>query len=76
LESDGKLTDAVMESVSVYSDRHQQIVIRDLPTKYGDYLETWLDATAWSTTDDAYGPDKSNYTVKYQSLVNYVEVNQ
>ena len=76
LDADGTLTNAVMESISVYSDRHQQIVIRDLPTKYGDYLESWLDATAWSTTDDIAGPDVSNYTVKYQSIIDYVEANQ
>ena len=76
LDADGTLTNAVMESISVYSDRHQQIVIRDLPTKYGDFLESWLDATAWSTTDDIAGPDVSNYTVKYQSIIDYVEANQ
>ena len=44
---------------------------------YGTYLENYLDATAWISTDDVgKGEDISNYTVKYQAIVKYIEDNQ
>ena len=73
----GQFTDDIMNSVSTYSSRHQQIVLRDVPTMYGTYLENYLDATAWISTDDVgKGEDISNYTVKYQAIVKYIEDNQ
>ena len=73
----GQFTKDIMECISAYSDRHQQIVLRDVPTMYGNYLESYLEADAWTSTDDAgKGEHVSNYTVKYQSLVKYIEENQ
>ena len=70
----GELTKAVMDSVSTYSDRHQQVVIRGLEDTYGDILVSWLGAHQWSHTDDTDG--HSNYTIKYESLCDYIEDNQ
>ena len=73
----GQFTKDIMECISTYSDRHQQIVLRDVPTMYGNYLESYLEADAWTSTDDVgKGEHVSNYTVKYQSLVKYIEENQ
>lgn len=73
----GQFTNDIMDAVSTYSSRHQQIVLRDVPTMYGTYLENYLDATAWISTDDVgKGEDISNYTVKYQAIVKYIEDNQ
>jgi len=73
----GQFTKDIMECVSSYSERHQQIVLRDVPTMYGTYLETVLDAESWVSTDDVgKGDDITNYTLKYQSILNYIEDNQ
>lgn len=72
----GQFTKDIMDSISVYSERHQQIILRDVPIMYGTYLENYLDADAWVSTDDVGKGDISNYTVKYQSLVNYIEDHQ
>ena len=70
----GELTKAVMDSVSSYSNRHQQVVIRGLPDTYGDMLVSWLGASQWVTPSD--DENHSNYTIKYESLCDYIEDNQ
>jgi len=73
----GQFTKDIMDCISSYSERHQQIVLRDVPTMYGTYLENILDAQSWVSTDDVgKGTDVSNYTLKYQSLLTYIEDNQ
>ena len=70
----GELTKAVMDSVSSYSERHQQVVIRGLPDTYGDMLVSWLGASQWVTDQD--DEKHSNYTITYESLCDYIEANQ
>ena len=72
----GQFTHDVLDCVSSYSDRHQQVVLRDVPVAYGHYLEGYLNADAWVTTDDVGKGDVSNYTVKYNEIVKYVEDHQ
>ena len=74
---EGSFTKDILDSISVYSEKNQHVVLRDVSTLYGSYLEMYLGATAWISTDNVgKGDDVSNYTVKYQSLVDYIEANQ
>ena len=70
----GELTKTVMDSVSSYSERHQQVVLRQVPDEYGDMLVSWLNANQWIGVDD--DENCSNYTITYESLCDYIEDNQ
>jgi len=70
----GELTKVVMESISSYSERHQQVVLRQVPDTYGDMLVSWLGANQWVTVND--DENCSNYTITYESICDYIEDNQ